>query len=95
MRQGSHRGIGFFGSIVVDRVLDVQNWPKEGTLGLIDGAETLGTGGSAWNDPVNIRAIDPEVPLFACGVVGEDAMGRFACQHLEERSIDTRAGRGS
>lgn len=81
--------IGFFGSIIVDRVLGVDSWPNEGNLGLIEGQESLGTGGSAWNDPVNIRAIDPSVPLFSCGVVGDDAMGRYAIAHMNERGIDT------
>ena len=88
MQREDKKGIGFFGSIVVDRVLNIEGWPAEGTLGLIQGRETLGTGGSAWNDPVNIRAIDAEVPLYACGVVGDDAMGRFALNHLRERLID-------
>lgn len=87
-KQLDGKGMGFFGSIIVDRVLRVESWPREGTLGLIDGREILGTGGSAWNDPVNVRAIDPDVPLFACGVVGDDAMGRFALAHLRERKID-------
>ena len=82
-------GIGFFGSIIVDRVLGVDSWPNEGNLGLIEGQESLGTGGSAWNDPVNIQAIDPSVPLFSCGVVGDDAMGRYAIAHMSERGIDT------
>ena len=82
-------GIGFFGSIIVDRVLGVDSWPNEGNLGLIEGQESLGTGGSAWNDPVNIQAIDPSVPLFSCGVVGDDAMGRYAIAHMNERGIDT------
>ncbi|MCM2375059.1 carbohydrate kinase family protein [Aporhodopirellula aestuarii] len=89
MQQENKKGIGFFGSIVVDRVLNIESWPAEGTLGLIQGRETLGTGGSAWNDPVNIRAIDADVPLYACGVIGDDAMGRYALNHLQERSIDT------
>ena len=73
----------------MDRVLGVDSWPNEGNLGLIEGQESLGTGGSAWNDPVNIRAIDPSVPLFSCGVVGDDAMGRYAIAHMSERGIDT------
>ncbi len=81
-------GIGFFGTIVVDRVLSVHAWPQESTLGLIEGRELLGTGGSAWNDPVNVRAIDPDVPLSVCGVVGKDAMGEFVLAHLRERGID-------
>lgn len=44
------KGIGFFGSLIVDRVLSVDGWPQEGTLGLIEGREALGTGGSAWNE---------------------------------------------
>lgn len=85
----ARKGIGFFGSIIVDRVVKVNGWPREGTLGLIEGRETLGTGGSAWNDPVNIRALDPEVPLHVCGVVGDDPMGHYAIEHLREREIGT------
>ncbi|MGA0176364.1 MAG: carbohydrate kinase family protein [Chthoniobacterales bacterium] len=89
MTPSEGEGIGFFGSIIVDRVLALNAWPREGTLGLIETRETLGTGGSAWNDPVNIRAIDPSVPLRVCGVVGDDPMGEFALAHLRERGIDT------
>ncbi len=88
MNEIDTKGIGFFGTIVVDRVLSVQSWPQESTLGLIEGRELLGTGGSAWNDPVNVRAIDPDVPLSVCGVVGSDAMGEFVLTHLRERGID-------
>ena len=89
MTQDDRNGIGFFGSIIVDRVLTIDGWPQEGTLGLIESRETLGTGGSAWNDPVNLRAIDPDLPLFACGVVGDDPLGHFAIEHLRERDIGT------
>ncbi len=85
----THSPIGFFGSIIVDRVLSIGSWPQEGALSLIEGKETLGTGGSAWNDPVNIHAIDPSVPLFSCGVVGDDAMGRYALESLHAHGIDT------
>lgn len=89
MTQTNGEGIGFFGSIIVDRILGINGWPRESTLGLIETREATGTGGSAWNDAVNIRAIDPSVPLYVCGVVGDDAMGKYALDHLGARGIDT------
>jgi len=83
----SREGMAFLGSIVVDRVIQVDSWPSAGKLGLIRGKEILGTGGSAWNYPVNIAAIDPSIPLEVCGVVGTDPLGDFAISHLKERSI--------
>jgi sugar/nucleoside kinase (ribokinase family) len=64
-------GIACAGTFIVDRVKVVDRYPSESTVAMIlDEKES--NGGCAFNVLLNLARIDPELPLFAVGMIGDD-----------------------
>ncbi|MDZ7343927.1 MAG: carbohydrate kinase family protein, partial [candidate division KSB1 bacterium] len=73
----AHReGFACAGNWIIDRVRVVDHYPAEEHLAFIR-QESISGGGCAYNVICDLRAIDPELPLYAIGVVGEDDDGHF------------------
>jgi sugar/nucleoside kinase (ribokinase family) len=84
-----HReGFACAGNWLIDHVRVIDHYPPEEGLALIR-AESKSTGGCAYNMICDLRAIDPDLPLYAIGVVGEDDDGHFILDHCHKRDIDT------
>ncbi len=81
------RGILCAGNWVVDRVKTIDRWPEEGTLCNIL-AEERSPGGGPCNVLFDLAAMDPELPLYAAGRIGEDAEGEFLLAEIARRGID-------
>ena len=76
------------GSILVDKINEIGAYPKAGELTQIR-ALSRAPGGLVPNTGCDIHILDPEIPVAACGAVGDDDDGRFAVAELKRRGLDT------
>ena len=70
MTATKRRGFICGGSWAVDRIKLVDQWPDQETLALITATDQQG-GGSAHNFGVDIRKLDPTMPVDAIGLLGD------------------------
>lgn len=75
------------GSILVDRINSVDAYPKSGELAQIRSVSRA-AGGLVSNTGRDIRILAPEIPVAACGMVGDDDDGRFATDALAACGMD-------
>ncbi len=81
------RKIVVAGSVIVDKIHEIDVYPKESQLTQIR-RTSRALGGLVPNAGRDIRILDPSVPVLAFGRVGDDDDGRFARAELEARGID-------
>jgi sugar/nucleoside kinase (ribokinase family) len=84
----SRRGVLAAGHWIVDHICLVDKWPEQDTLSLISG-ETDGNGGGAYNMLKDLALLQCDFPLFAAGLVGDDADGRAIAKDCKSHRIDT------
>jgi sugar/nucleoside kinase (ribokinase family) len=80
------KGIIAAGNWIIDRVKVIDAWPDRGMLANIR-EEHVGTGGAPYNVLMNLAKMKARFPLFAAGVVGDDADGRFILEDLKKHGI--------
>jgi sugar/nucleoside kinase (ribokinase family) len=89
MADTARHGFVTGGTWCVDRNREVEFWPEEDALAEVLNEEARG-GGSACNFALNMRKLDPRVPVETIGVVGDDENGHLllaaADRHRVERS---------
>ncbi|NNC80519.1 MAG: carbohydrate kinase family protein [Acidimicrobiales bacterium] len=85
---GQRRGFVCGGSWALDRIKLIDHWPVEETLARITGTDQQG-GGSAHNFGVDMRKLDPTMPVDAIGVLGTDSDGDFLFDRAADVGIDT------
>ncbi|MDZ7292164.1 MAG: carbohydrate kinase family protein [candidate division KSB1 bacterium] len=84
-----HReGCACAGNWIINHLHLIAHYPDEAGLAFIR-EESRSTGGCAYNVICNLRAIDPDLPLYAIGVVGEDEDGHSILDDCHKRDIDT------
>lgn len=81
------RGILAAGNWIVDRVKQIDRWPGEGNLCNIL-RERRAAGGGPCNVLFDLAALDPGLPLYAAGRVGEDEDGELLLAEIHRRGID-------
>ena len=81
-------GIVAAGNLICDRIRIIDTWPREGMLSTVL-HEEKSTGGSSCNVLVDLARMETEIPLYACGILGDDPDGRFVKATLENLNIDT------
>lgn len=84
---GGARGFVTGGTWCVDRNKLVEYWPGEDGLVRIVSVEQRG-GGSACNFAVDIRRLDPTMPVATIGLVGDDEDGRLLLAEADAAGID-------
>ncbi len=84
----ARRGIVTAGTWCADHNKVVTHWPGEDEVVEILGEEVRG-GGSAANLAIDIRRLDPSVPVVTIGLVGDDEDGRILTTEAEAAGIDT------
>lgn len=81
------RGIICGGCWLVDHNNSISHWPEQETLTNIVAREIQG-GGPAHNMAIDLARLDPEFPVWAKGVVGNDDAGRLLIAACAEHGID-------
>ncbi len=84
------RGFVLGGTLIVDHVKIIDLYPTEGTLAIIL-ESSKGIGGCPTNNSVNLKILDPELPVAVMGRIGDDENGRYVLDTLQKRQIETHA----
>jgi len=77
------------GNWIIDHVKIIDVWPQREQLANIHG-QSQGTGGAPYNVLIDLAQCDAPFPLYAAGLVGEDADGKFIVADCKQHRIDTR-----
>ena len=84
------KGICVAGNMIVDILYPTNGWPKQGELVHILDGISRATGGAVCNTIMDLAKLDPSMPLYAMGRVGEDAEGDLILEKLGQyKNIDT------
>ena len=70
-------GIIGAGNWIVDQIKQMDRWPGEGNLADIIREEPPAGGGGPNNVLHDLAAMDPSIPLYAVGRIGNDPAGEF------------------
>ena len=81
------RGVVAGGTWCVDRNKMVEYWPGEDGLVEILQVEARG-GGPGCNLALDMRKLDPAMPVWTIGVVGDDPDGRLLVQEAENAGVE-------
>lgn len=83
----ARRGLLAGGNWVIDQVKLIDVYPQPEHLGNIRG-QSQGTGGAPFNVLVDLAKSGAPFPLFAAGLVGQDALGRHILQTCKRHKIN-------
>ena len=84
------KGICVAGNMIVDILYPTNGRPRQGELVHILDGISRATGGAVCNTIIDLAKLDPSMPLYAMGRIGEDAEGDLILQKLgEHANIDT------
>lgn len=84
----TRKGFVLGGNLIVDVVKTIDIYPPEGTLAGILALER-GVGGCPTNNAVNLKVLDPDLPVAAVGCVGDDEYGRYVLDTLAHYNVET------
>ncbi|MBX2836130.1 MAG: carbohydrate kinase family protein [Gammaproteobacteria bacterium] len=82
------RGIICAGCWTFDRIKIINQWPAEESLAQIISQDHQG-GGSAHNVSMDLKSLDPALPVYGMGLIGLDAEGDFLFEQAQSKGIDT------
>ena len=80
-------GIAVAGTILVDKLNEIGAYPASGELTKILSVSRA-VGGAVPNVGIDIKRVDPTIPVSAIGKIGNDAEGDFLVDTLEENGVD-------
>lgn len=81
------QGIAVAGSILVDKINSMSVYPKAGELTQIKGLSRA-VGGCVPNVGADLKKIDKNLPVYACGKIGKDEEGEFVKSELASFGLD-------
>jgi len=81
-------GIAVAGTVLVDKLNEISAYPACGELTKILGT-TFVVGGAVANTGIDIKRVDPSIPVKAVGKIGRDSEGDFIIRVLGENGLDT------
>ena len=81
-------GIAIAGNLIVDYCKTIDSYPSAGMLSNIHSIDKS-VGGCLANTIIDIAKIDPEIDLFAIGMVGQDENGNFIVDALKNNDVNT------
>ena len=85
----TRRGFVTGGTWCVDLNKMIDYWPPEDSIAEIRSIDMRG-GGSGSNLAIDMKKLDPAMPVETIGMVGEDENGRFLLSHADSFGIDRR-----
>lgn len=81
-------GIAVAGSILVDKLNEINAYPASGELTKIISLSRA-VGGCVPNTGIDIKRVDHTIPVKAIGKIGRDSEGDFLVDTLESNGVDT------
>ena len=84
------RGVLTAGTWCVDLNKSIPRWPAEDTMTTITEVDRQG-GGSACNMAIDLKRLDPAMPVATLGLIGDDDDGRFLRAECDRYGVE-RAG---
>lgn len=86
--QNNNRGgIAVAGTVLVDTICEIAAYPACGELTQIRGIEKA-VGGCVPNVAVDMRRMDPTLPVYAIGKLGNDSDGELVLSTLSQNGVD-------
>lgn len=76
------------GSVLVDKINTISAYPESGQLTQIHSTE-MAVGGCVPNVALDLKKIDPTLPVWAAGRIGQDEEGRFVTEVLKNGGVNT------
>lgn len=83
------RGFIAAGTWCLDRNRKIDVWPREDSVGIAWGLEERG-GGPACNLAIDIKRLDPSIPVETIGLVGDDEAGRKLIAEADKAGLERR-----
>ena len=83
-----YTGITVAGTVIVDKINEISAYPACGELTQIRSVHPS-VGGCVPNVALDLKQLDPSLPVFAVGTVGSDEEGDFVRSTLEKGGVDT------
>jgi sugar/nucleoside kinase (ribokinase family) len=80
-------GIAVAGTILVDKINQIAAYPASGELTKILSVSRA-VGGAVPNVGIDIKRVDPSIPVKAVGKIGKDSEGDFLVDTLENNGVD-------
>lgn len=80
-------GIAIAGSILVDKINEIDSYPAIGQLTKIRAVKRA-VGGCVPNVAIDLKTLSPETDIYAIGKVGQDDEKTFLLHQLGDRGID-------
>lgn len=80
------KGICVAGNMIVDIIYPIEGYPNRGQLVHIHDGISKAVGGAVCNVIVDLAKLDPEMPLYALGAVGNDGEGDLIMKTLGEHA---------
>ena len=81
------RGVLSAGTFCVDFNKTIPAWPEQDTVTEVLRIDRQG-GGSGYNMAIDLKRLDPALPVEAMGVIGDDELGRFLVDECAGRGVD-------
>lgn len=81
------RGFISAGCWTIDRIKLIDAWPDEDALSHIATVERLG-GGCAHSFGIDMKKLDPNMPVEAIGLLGQDTDGEFLRKRASDAGVD-------
>lgn len=88
MTKREKTGITVAGTVIVDKINEISAYPKCGELTQIRSVHSA-VGGCVPNVALDLKQIDPALPVCAVGTIGSDEEGDFVRKTLESGGVDT------
>ncbi len=83
----ARRGVLSAGTFCVDFNKSIARWPEEDTANEVLQIDRQG-GGSGFNMALDLKRLDPDFPVEAMGVVGDDDLGRFLAGECDAHGVE-------
>ena len=81
-------GVLVGGNFIVDHVKVIDSWPEQDTLASIL-SQSSSNGGGPYNVLKDLAVLDPDLPLSAMCLLGDDASGQWILDDCAAAGIDT------
>lgn len=89
IQPASRNGLLAGGNWIIDQVKIIDAFPNPEQLANIH-SQSQGTGGAPFNVLIGLAKIGATFPLFAAGLVGQDALGKEIFTHCKTSKVNTR-----